>query len=91
MNCGGTGPENTDSFTVPQIKGTKSSEYVFNKVVGMGSITQLYVGRITFISLRKEKKNLRHWLKFIKFTANKRSEVWEYHQRVAYVRTLQLN
>ena len=41
MNCRGTDPDSSESFTILQIKGTKSFKYFFSKMVGMGSSKQL--------------------------------------------------
>ena len=43
LNCRGTDPDSSESFTILQIKGTKSSKFFFSKVVGMGSSHNCWV------------------------------------------------
>ena len=50
LNCQGTDPDSSESFTILQIKGTKSSKYFFSKVVGMGSSTQLLESYFDYIN-----------------------------------------
>ena len=75
LNHRGTGPVNSDSFIILHIKGTKSSKYVFNQVVGMGSRTQLLRAE-SHISL------LVTLAQSHKVHCQQKSEMWECNQQV---------